>query len=148
MTALPFDVETVPSVGLSVERYAETHGVSIRSVRRWLSAGELPGAVKTGDVWMIPANAQRVRGAGSAVEHVAQPASAAQTAVQQPAGGLSLAGQLDALTAYLTLEDAGRLLGISAYAIRQNRQAFGVVPYGPNGALLVPQAVVRQVAGL
>ena len=167
MTALPFHVETVPSVGVTVEHYAELHGLSVRTVRRWLAAGELPTATKTGDVWSIPANAERVPGAGNAMAPVAagltdavaagaalmrQQRQGQQLATAAPATP-SLAGELDTLPAYLHLEDAARLLGVDPYVIVRNADHFGAVRWGELTAgkrrsWLVPAATVRQIAGL
>ena len=44
---------------LSVIEVAEKWGVSSRSVTYHLVAGRIPGAVKKGNLWLIPATAEK-----------------------------------------------------------------------------------------
>ena len=39
---------------------AERMGFTVRAVQKWAASGKIPGAVKTGGVWMIPAGAENV----------------------------------------------------------------------------------------
>ena len=152
MEPMPFHVESVPTVALTLEAYCQRHNLGERTVRRWLAAGELPGASKDSGSWMIPANAQRQPGAGG--QQVAtQPAAAPAGTIAMQQVPASLAGQLEGLPAYLHLEDAARLLGIDAGVIVRNADHFGAVRWGDltpgrRRAWRVPQATVRAIAGL
>jgi hypothetical protein len=55
---------------------------------------------------------------------------------------------LDHETAYLPLEVAARLLGITEYAIRKHPEEYGVVPRGDHGGAVVPQSTIRRIAGI
>lgn len=123
---------------LTLQGYVDRTGKTERTVRRWLAAGDLPGARKDrGGQWMIPADAVYTPGAGAAL-----------ALVEPEPEPVSLAGELDALPALLALVDASRLLGVTEYAIRRNREFFGAVRLGPRGSLVVPASVVRELAGL
>jgi len=52
------------------------------------------------------------------------------------------------LPAFLTLEQASRLLGIPESMIRRHAERFGVELVGVRGVPMVPQRVVRAVAGI
>ena len=122
---------------LTTAEYAAAQHVGVRSVKRWLASPGLEGAVKVDGRWMIPAAAPRPT------------ASDEERAVaRQVRSTLTLPALLDREPAYLTLAVAAGLLGVTEYAIRHNRATFGAVPYGDHGALLVPQATVREIAGL
>ena len=44
---------------MTVAEYAKHVGVERRTVNTWMQRGKLPGAVKLGIMWMIPANTPR-----------------------------------------------------------------------------------------
>ena len=146
---------------LTVAQYAEHRGKTIRTVRRWLADPQLVealGAVQLEDrTWMIPADAeptveQRAAVVGLPTSAVArntqQPTSRDVSRVSRPTTPATLEQLLQLEPAYLDLETASRLLGVPVRAIRRNREAFGAVPYGDRGRLVVPQAIVRRVAGV
>ena len=117
---------------VGVKQYAELHHAGERTVRTWLADGRLHSAVKHGNVWMIDPN-----------DEPAEP-----QAVQHVPHGATLDAELASSPAFLELEQASRLLGIGVAAIRRHRDYFELVPFGPNGSLVMPAAVVRRVAGV
>lgn len=147
---------------LSLSQYATANNVSTRTVKRWLADDELPGAEKDQftNEWRIPAHATRLLrprteqpagpvAVGAAVErHVFGGRSEIQP-MPQLAAGLepSLRDDLDDETAYLSIDEASRYLGIPQAQIRQNAERFQLEPVGTNGSLRVPQRVVREIAG-
>lgn len=133
---------------LTPQQWADAHGVVIRTVRRYLDAGRLVGAVQGDDGrWMIPATATPTDAGPSTTIATARPGGA-PAASSRPAAAPSLAAMLDGQPAYLDLETAGRLLGVSTGTIRRHRDRFGAEPFGPNGSLVVPASTVRHVAGI
>jgi hypothetical protein len=144
---------------LGVKQYAERRrslglaGGGERTVRTWLADGRLHGARQMHGVWMIPANEEPAEPMTTG-ELVAAPAAhAADVQPFYPRGSSELGAYLverglaDA-PAFLELELASRLLGVGVGAIRRHRDYFELVPFGPNGSLVMPAAVVRRVAGL
>lgn len=138
---------------MTVRSFAELHEVDERTVQRWLKAGKLPGAVKTSKGWVIPADAaapQPTAGAaaGSVIVSAAAPvpAGSASPAALPQGGGLS--SYLDTLPAFMPLQVAVMVLGISEAAIRRNAEELGAKPWGPRGTLVVPVRTVRETAGL
>ena len=124
--------------------YAAHHGKSDRTVQRWLADGLLPGAQRTREGWLIPADVLPMPdppGAGTVAR------TGAPVSVAPPA---TLAGALDVLPAYLTVERAADLLGINPRTVRRNATRWhGERIGGENGqAWMIPAAAVRQVAGL
>lgn len=154
---------------LSLSEYAEKHGKSTRTVKRWLSGTGmyvLPGAEKdpgSGE-WRIPADAMAVPRSASAEATMPADHSEAPTGLQlvPPAGAggqllpftpveppePSLREDLDDEPAFLTIEIAARYLGIPQAQIRANADRFGLEPVGVNGSLRVPQKVVRRIMGV
>lgn len=134
---------------LGVKQYAEHVGAGERTVRTWLADGRLRSARKLGNVWMIAADdrpADAVQQPAPAGELVTLPAD--WDVPHMPQAGGRLAGELDAAPVFLELDRAAAILGVSAHAIRSNREYFGVVPFGRNGSLVVPQGVIRRLAGI
>lgn len=135
---------------LGVKQYAERRrslglaGGGERTVRTWLADGRLHGARQMHGVWMIPANEEPAEPPTTS-ELVAAPAAAVQ---HVPQAGGSLEAELAIAPAFLELELASRLLGVGVGAIRRHRDYFELVPFGPNGSLVMPAAVVRRVAGI
>lgn len=127
---------------LTVPAYAVSMGATVRTVRRWLADGALPGAHKDAEgTWMIPSSVQPERtGRGRLV-------ALEQKAVASPdTSPVTLTGMLDEQPAFLTVEVAARLLGVSEYTVRARRDLFGTQRVGR--ALMVPQRTVRELAGL
>lgn len=128
---------------LSVTQYAAHVNAGERTVRTWLADNRLPQARKVDGKWMIPADARPVDQAPE------QPAGVVDLL---PAAGLPQVPQgvaaLDALPVFVPVDQAAAILGVPAGAIRRNRDYFAAVQFGPRGALVVPQATIRRLAGL
>jgi hypothetical protein len=136
------------SAMVDILTFAELRGVDHRTVREWLRRDLLPGAQKDGrGKWHIPVDAVKQE----KPVHEPKP-DAAIVDVVAPVRAEDLITEDGATRprprAFFTVPEAAELLGISPYRIRENRDAFGVVPWGPNGLLLVPAPVVRQYLGL
>jgi len=130
---------------LTPATYAQHVGASERSVRRWLAEGELPAARQVAGRWEIPADAVRVqRLDGRALEGALRTSG---ELVEVPTT-TSLVGALQVLPVMLDVETAAQLLGVSAYAVRQHADELGGRRWGPNGALVIPQSALRELAGL
>jgi hypothetical protein len=137
---------------LTPAQYAAAHGVTIRTVRRYLAADKLEGAKQLeGGEWMIPAEATPLEAASTAI------ASSSSSTDVERAGAhagrrlvqhVTLEQQLQQEPAYLDLETAARLLGVKPADIRRNREAFEVPVWCGPRSILVPQALVRSVAGI
>lgn len=148
---------------LTVAQWATARGASERSVMRWLADGEIPGAEKVDGRWNLPANAHRIRREDKLSPTDKARQEGAQQAIVQTFSNPGVLGALapstvpmeekllEALggrTAYLSVEEASTFLGISEYAIRRNAARFHLEPVGPNGAMMVPQRVIRRIAGV
>jgi hypothetical protein len=129
---------------LGVKQYAAHVNAGERTVRTWLAEGRLHSARKLNSVWMIAADDRPAEPKSGDV--VALDAGVQHMPQHMPPVGL--AARLDAAPAFLELDDAAELLGISAHAIRTHRDYFGVEPFGRNGSLVVPAGVVRRIAGI
>jgi hypothetical protein len=145
-------------------QYAEHRGKELRTVRRWLRDGWLPGAVQYPDGrWDIPRDAieqkplippaPRASRNGQAVSPdtsgvVSVTRHGDMVAASSGGQAVGLADALDKHPALLSLEEASRLLGIPETAIRRHADHLGAVPWGPRGTLVVPARVVRELAGL
>jgi hypothetical protein len=142
---------------LGVKQYAEHVGAGERTVRTWLADGRLHSARKLNGVWMIGADdrpADPMPPAGE-LDAVARIEAGLHMLPHMPQHELEatpaprrLVDELDASPVFLPLDDAARILGVSSSAIRGNRGTFGVVPFGPRGSLVVPQAIIRTLAGI
>lgn len=126
---------------VNLSTYVSLAGSTERTVRKWLAAGRLPDAVKRDGQWWIPADARPTQ-SGAALAAV--PAAELEPVPSR----VTLSGALDHLPAYLTLEQASRLLGVTEYAIRAHRDHFQAVALGPRQSLVVPAFRVRQLAGI
>ncbi|UOE45288.1 helix-turn-helix domain-containing protein [Agromyces larvae] len=127
---------------VTVAEYARQRGITERTVRRWLAAGELSAARQLRGRWMIPADAEPVAHESASLE---RPRTSTPRPARPP---LTLSAALDESPVFLTIETAARLLGVSEHAVRANRETFGVVRLGAHGSLVVPQRVLREFAGL
>lgn len=128
---------------VSLNRYADMAGKSVRTVQRWLSDGEVPGAFQDEDGrWAIPANARRQRTTGSL--NLAANRAAVRRGQVEPAA-LVLGDQAapepaaSPLGNLVALEDAAHALGTTVGGVRRLADAghLQVGPFGPNGALRV-----------
>jgi hypothetical protein len=127
---------------LTAAQYADAIAKNIRTVKRYLEDGERPGAVKDErGRWMIPANARRTEGAGELVTMTRPRTSPTTEMTSHPAG------MIDAMPSFLTIDQAAQILGISRHAIATHREYFDVVPFGPNGSLVIPLATIKRIRG-
>jgi len=135
---------------VDVLAFAEIRSVDPRTVREWLRLGLLPDARKDArGKWHIPTDAVKL-------DRAPEPASTDVVVVDAPAFPTRVEELLDREEAdprprpraFYTVPEAAQLLGISPYQIRENRDAFELVPWGPNGLLLMPAPVVRRYLGL
>jgi len=142
---------------LPAKDYADLKGIAFRSVTRYLAAEELPGAAQDGaGKWLIPADTERAQHKELVVRQGAEvQVHSVQGGASTPLGTMkdyskmpTLEQALDHQTAYVSIEEASRLLGITEYAIRSHPEEYGIVPRGRHGAVVVPQAVIRTIAGL
>lgn len=140
---------------VTADQWATAHGVALRSVRRYLQNGKLPGAVMEGNRWMIPLDAEPVHKAPqTTLERQEAPSQAVARPQARQAATMTLEGELSTQTAYLDLNTAARLLGIPADVLVRQREEFGTVRYGDldpstrRRAWVVPASTVRTVAGL
>lgn len=133
---------------VTAARYAEISGVSDRTVKRWLADEELPGAYQDErGRWMIPADATRTPRPADIVQ-LDRPMS--PHAGHPSRGELAIADVgplLDTLPSFLTLDQASGILGVSRHAIATHRDYFDVVPFGPNGSLVIPLATIKRIRG-
>ena len=134
---------------MGVVDYAGLVGASERTVKRWLADDELPGAIKDErGRWMIPSDAVRVPKVADVVAMPARPMTPSHDVMaSHPSQARAL--NYDAMPSFLTIDQAAQLLGISRHAITtpRGRDYFDVVPFGPNGSLVVPLATIKKIRG-
>lgn len=136
--------DTTPAAYLTAKQYAEATGKSARQVKRYLEDGELPGAYQDErGWWMIPATAERTT-SGELVTLSPRPRTRPTTEVMSHP-----AGMIDAAPSFLTIDQAAQILGVSRHAILtpRGRDYFDVVPFGPNGSLVIPLATIKRIRG-
>jgi hypothetical protein len=146
-----------PADMLTSAQYAEHSGLSPRTLKRVLQAGELPGAVKNSrGAWMIPKDAKRnkpsrpykPRADQQPVHHAFK---LSETALEVLNHTGTVADRLaDETAAYLDVATASKLLGVPEYVIRRDPETFNALVYGSRGhrTVMVPQATIRRVLGL
>ena len=128
----PYDMPN-PAGLVTVEGYARSRGITDRTVKRWLAAGELQGAAKDErGRWMIPFDAERAAGVVELVTGVTRPMTPRT---------------LDDLPSFLPVDGAAAILGISKHAILSHREYFDVVPFGVNGSFVIPLATIKRIRG-
>jgi hypothetical protein len=134
---------------LTVKQFAQRHGVAVRTVERWQEDGHLRGVVRTDTGNLIPDQPRPAIGrrAAAAAEQP-QRALAVPAPAQLDGAPRSLLEALALMPAFLTLEDAARLLGIPPIRITENPERFEAEPVDDRRKLMVPARVVRQVAGI
>lgn len=156
-TAAPFVLQEPPLGGalVTAQVWADAHGVALRSVRRYLQNGKLPGAVMDGGRWMIPLDAEPEHKAPqTTMDRPERPSQEVARPQARQAAAMTLEGELAGQTAYLSLDTAARLMGIPADVLVRQREEFGTVRYGDldpstrRRAWVVPASTVRTVAGL
>ncbi|MFF0912008.1 hypothetical protein ACFWZW_15080, partial [Microbacterium enclense] len=113
--------------------------VATRTVRRWLDAGRIPGAVKVDGKWSLPAAAI-----------VQDPLSGVMETVRPGAGKpdtLTVPGLLASMPVMVPLAQAALILGVSEYTLRQNAGYFELQRMGDHGAYVMPKFRIRQLEG-
>lgn len=116
---------------VSKTEWATMQHVDVRTVTRWLAAGEVPGAAKLGTQWSIPAGAQRIE----RIQPAPPPATELDTIGHVP----DMSGTMPALNRMLTLEEAADQLGTTIGGVRRLGDAghLTIGRFGPNGSLRV-----------
>lgn len=135
---------------LTTAQYREATGLAERTLKRYLADGKIPGASKDAEGrWRIPATAMPpVTGPAPVRTELSAELVAHRAARRELEAQPTLADVLARASAYVDLEQAARLLGVTEYAIRHNPDRFGVERFGPNGSMVVPLRIIREVAGL
>lgn len=126
----PYNVPMTES--MTTAEFAAARGVDVRTVKRWLAANEIIGAVKSTDgTWQIPADAARRM--KPAPERAAVETTAARPGQAVTTGGnvpVSPVGML------ATLEDAAAVLGTTVGGIHRMGEdgLLHVGKWGPRGS--------------
>jgi hypothetical protein len=152
----------IPEQMLNAKDYARHVGASDRSIKRWLAAGELPGARMIDGAWAIPVSTMRQKGLGGDTGEWApstpQPAGN-QVAVSGPSKAdieraftewmnqprATMEQRLAEENIFIPLERAADLLGLSVYEIRKSPEDYGAVRRGAHGAYVIPKAQLRHL---
>lgn len=172
MSEIAYDADgNLEARQLTVREYAEQHGLSTKTVKRALSAGQIPEAqmvynpARGTEEWRIPEHATRRMDASPVArtqpqDHSAAPSRALEP-VRAPGGQVvafepgerllevetNLREDLDDEPAFLTIQDAAKFLGIPQAQILANAERFGLEPVGVSGSMRVPQRVIRRIMG-
>lgn len=134
---------------VSIDAYAAGQGVSTRTVRRWLDAGRISGAVKVSGAWSIPANARPVEPIAGVMDTVKPAAPVHPWAPPRTAAApVTVASELASIPVMVPVDTAARILGISERAVRRNPEYFHLVRLGgQGGAYVMPKARIRELEG-
>lgn len=151
---------------LTPTQYAEHRGTTMRTVKRWISEGRLPEAVKGEDGrWSIPADAIERKGhAQPALMDAAAlvPTRATSREVVDAAHGIGThrevtarrrdetpAELLDTLPALVDVDQAARVAGVPESAVRTlvRQEHLDGVLIGSAHRLYVTQASLRRLMG-
>jgi hypothetical protein len=127
---------------LSKAQWAESLGVTVKSVERWLAAGLVPDAERQGGRWWIPAGTPRPELDGATSRDVAPIAATNGTSRDVAVSPVVASASLGYAG---TLEEASAALGLSVRGLRRlfgDMQAHPGLPfyvgrYGPHGSLRV-----------
>lgn len=126
---------------VGVAEFAAIQGKTERTVRMWLNNDEVPGAVRNDrGVWSIPRTAMRQPRSLEAEREAA--------AVEKVRGDLTVSDVLAAHPAFVSVDVAAALLGITPYAVRTHAAELDARPWGDNGATVIPQSAIRRVLGI
>ncbi len=153
MTTTPDAIGAAHFVGavelVTIDGYTKRHGITERTLRRWLAADELPGARLIDGAWAIPINATRTPAAKGAVVQMTPDMAPDMAPVVSYARITppTAAELVDALPGYVELDVAAQLLGIPEGAIRRNRDHFQLQPFGAHGALVMPRHRIKEILG-
>lgn len=137
----------IPTFYFTIPQYAEHHGLSERTVKRYLAAGELPGAMKNEhNQWQIPAHVERTLPQQHQVALV-------QPSEIEPAHHSLEFDDAPRRRTFYTADEAAELMSspemkITGYAVRKHREYFHAVDAGPNGQIIVPAARIRELKGM
>lgn len=131
---------------ISIDAFAERHNVATRTVRRWLDAGRIPGAVKVAGKWSLPADAI-VSDPLPGVMDTVKDTAPAGGAVARSAASLTVPGVLAPLPVMVPLDTASRVLGVSEYTMRRHADYFELQRMGERGAYVMPKARIRELEG-
>lgn len=143
----------IPSWFVSLAQYSELHGVTDRTVKRWLAGNELPGAYKDGrGAWQIPKDAVRTIPDESAQQGMV-PAPRAEVTPTQYDAPAPVAPAIPAGRTFFTAAEAAALMScpelvISEYAVKKHREYYHAIDSGPNGAIIVPAYRLLQLKGI
>lgn len=149
---------------LTVPEWAELNNVSTRSVKRWISDGEIkpdPVQETTGKrLWRISPTAMRVEVETSAVEPFEGTSTDVantdedngndiEIEVQNYLMRMSLGEYLDKLPANIPVRLGARLLGLGIEYVKRNPDRYGIIPRGgPNQTDVMPKRIIIREAGL
>ena len=143
---------------LTKAQWAELHGVSTKTVDRWLAAGQIPGAVRQAGRWFFPEGTPRPQGeashGGTSQDVPGRPTGVAAGPPSSPGGSpiasaaLTVRPSTAASTAAPvavggTLEEFAAMAGCSPSGVRRLFADVAAAPglpfyvgrYGPRGAL-------------
>lgn len=133
---------------VTIDGYTKHHGITERTLRRWLAADELPGARLIDGAWAIPINATRTPAPKGAVVTLTPDRTPDTTPVTYARISPPTADELvDQLPGYVELDAAAQLLGIPSGALRRNRDHFQLQPFGAHGALVMPRHRIKEILG-
>ncbi|AVR56172.1 helix-turn-helix DNA binding domain protein [Microbacterium phage Naby] len=126
---------------IDIETFAQQRNVATRTVRRWLDAGRIAGAVKPAGKWLLPADAIVAEPLpGTVATRDSSPAVNDMASVTVPA-------ILAPLPVMLPLDVASRVLGVSEYTLRRNADYFELQRLGAHGSYVMPKRRVRELEG-
>lgn len=130
--------------------YADRHGVSHRTIKRWLKNGELPGAYQDDKGWwLVPANAvHEPKAIVPATPSPAQPGTAValSTPLTSEVAIELLPEMINRLPTLLTLDQAAYLLNIPKSSIVHDRKYFRVRKI--NRRLVMPLSRIKKLRGV
>ena len=136
------DLDSRPAVPMvDQETFAAIHDVDVRTVRRWLAADRISGAVKLGGRWNIPRDAAVREDPGQDMRVLVHDWAASRTA------RVTVAAVLDTLPVLVPLDTAAELLGTTVHAMRGNPDYFHLCRLGPRGRYAMPKYRIRQLDG-
>ncbi|AXC36016.2 helix-turn-helix DNA binding domain protein [Microbacterium phage Loca] len=131
---------------ISIDAFAAQRKVATRTVRRWLDAGRVPGAVKVAGKWSLPADAI-VQDALPGVMDTVKDTPVSIDRRQHAGSELTVPGVLAPLPVMVPLDTAARVLGVSEYTMRRNADYFELQRMGENGSYVMPKARIRELEG-
>jgi hypothetical protein len=153
-----------PAGNMDVDTWAERISVHPRTIRRWLHAGKVPGAVLVDAQWIIPGDAQRPAD-GRVIAGERRRAERGQVAEVARARGISVVNTPPMHTPSPAVYDAPSMARrfwytvddlvvmfdplVSRHAIVQmlrNGELKGY-PRGRNGAWIIPASELRRIMG-